>query len=163
MQIVNLLKRLQREMGCSVMFVSHHLGTVAELCDEVVVMYAGEVVESGPVREIFTNPGHPYTQALLACDPGRIKQKTRELPTIPGEVPSLVDLPGGCIFKSRCSERHARCDTEVPAAHPVASARHHAKCHLPEPAAGPGRRREQDPQGKQGPRGEQGPAAGETA
>jgi oligopeptide/dipeptide ABC transporter ATP-binding protein len=133
-QIVNLLKRLQSEMGCSVMFVSHHLGTVAELCDDVVVMYAGEVVESGPVRDIFRNPGHPYTQALLACDPGRIKQKTRELPTIPGEVPNLVNVPKGCIFKSRCSEYHARCEAEVPGVHPVSNPSHRAKCHLREPA-----------------------------
>jgi oligopeptide/dipeptide ABC transporter ATP-binding protein len=133
-QIVNLLKRLQSEMGCSVMFVSHHLGTVAELCDDVVVMYAGEVVESGPVRDIFRNPGHPYTQALLACDPGRIKQKTRELPTIPGEVPNLVNVPQGCIFKSRCSEVHDRCAAEVPGVHPVSNERHRAKCHLREPS-----------------------------
>jgi oligopeptide/dipeptide ABC transporter ATP-binding protein len=138
-QIVKLLKRLQAEMGCSVMFVSHHLGTVAELCDEVVVMYAGEVVESGPVRDIFRQPGHPYTQALLACDPGRIKQKTRELPTIPGEVPSLVNVPTGCIFKSRCRDYHARCDREVPGVHPVSNQRHLAKCHLREPESAPTR------------------------
>ncbi|MGX7877130.1 ABC transporter ATP-binding protein [Mesorhizobium sp. ORM6] len=82
-QIIHLLKDLQREIGCSILFVSHHLGVVAELCDRVAVMYAGEVVEHGPVRDIFHSPGHPYTRALLECDPGRIKQRTRTLPTIP--------------------------------------------------------------------------------
>jgi oligopeptide/dipeptide ABC transporter ATP-binding protein len=138
-QIVHLLKRLQADLGCSVMFVSHHLGTVAELCDDVVVMYAGEVVESGPVRDIFNAPGHPYTQALLACDPGRIREKTRHLPTIPGEVPDLRRVPGGCIFRDRCPEAHERCRRETPAAHAMASrtegGRHVAKCHLRDAAA----------------------------
>jgi len=136
-QIVHLLQRLQQDVGCSIVFVSHHLGTIAELCDDVVVMYAGEVVESGPVRDIFRNPGHPYTQALLACDPGRIREKTRQLPTIPGEVPDLRRVPSGCIFKARCSERHDRCDREAPESHrlesAVAGGEHRAKCHLREP------------------------------
>lgn len=137
-QIINLLKRLQKDIGCSILFVSHHLGTVAELCDDVVVMYAGAVVESGPVRDIFHRPSHPYTQALLACDPGRIQEKTRHLPTIPGDVPALIDVPTGCIFKSRCPERFARCEAEAPPAHPIAShadgQEHRAACHLREPA-----------------------------
>ena len=133
-QIVNLLKRLQQDIGCSVMFVSHHLGTVAELCDDVVVMYAGEVVESGSVRDIFKTPGHPYTQALLACDPGRIREKTRHLPTIPGTVPDLRRVPTGCIFKDRCPEKTERCEREAPAAHPVRHETHRAKCHLRDPA-----------------------------
>jgi oligopeptide/dipeptide ABC transporter ATP-binding protein len=138
-QIVHLLKRLQEDLGCSVMFVSHHLGTVAELCDDVVVMYAGEVVESGPVRDIFNDPGHPYTQALLACDPGRIRKKTRNLPTIPGEVPDLRRVPSGCIFRDRCPEAHERCRREVPVSHAMTSrtegGRHRAKCHLRDPKA----------------------------
>jgi oligopeptide/dipeptide ABC transporter ATP-binding protein len=128
-QIVHLLKQLQQDMGCSIMFVSHHLGTVAELCDDVVVMYAGEVVESGTVRQIFNSPGHPYTQALLECDPGRIREKTRHLPTIPGEVPNLINVPRGCIFKSRCPKAYDRCDHEEPVHHRLQKA-HSAKCHL---------------------------------
>ena len=71
-QIIHRLKELQREFGCSILFISHHLGVIAELCDEVVVMYAGEVVESGSMRDVFGNPRHPYTQKLLECDPARI-------------------------------------------------------------------------------------------
>jgi len=130
-QIVDLLQNLQRDIGCSVLFVSHHLGTVAELCDDVVVMYAGEVVESGSVRDIFNNPGHPYTQALLECDPGRIREKTRHLPTIPGSVPNLLGMPTGCIFKDRCPHVFDRCRTERPPHHPVSEG-HTAGCHLRE-------------------------------
>ncbi|TBX27868.1 ABC transporter ATP-binding protein [Nioella sediminis] len=127
-QIIKRLRELQDEIGCSILFISHHLGVIAELCDEVVVMYAGEVVEAGSVRDVFHNPAHPYTRALLECDPGHIKEKTRNLPTIPGNIPDLVSLPGGCIFADRCPQRHDAC-TE----HPVlseASAGHRAACHL---------------------------------
>lgn len=128
-QIIHLLKDLQREIGCSIIFVSHHLGTVAELCDRVAVMYAGEMVEYGTVREIFHHPGHPYTQALLECDPGRIRTRTRVLPTIPGEVPNLVGVPSGCIFRERCPHAFDRCVVEVPAPRHV-TATQWARCHL---------------------------------
>ena len=101
-QIIHQLKRLQEDIGCSILFISHHLGVIAELCDRVVVMYAGEVVESGTVREIFHAPQHPYTRMLLACDPGAISERTRVLPIIRGFLPDLVNLPGGCIFRDRC-------------------------------------------------------------
>ncbi|HSH42316.1 MAG TPA: ABC transporter ATP-binding protein [Arenicellales bacterium] len=136
-QIIDLLKRLQADIGCSVLFVSHHLGTVAELCDDVVVMYAGEVVEQGAVRDIFNHAGHPYTQALLECDPGRIRQKTRELPTIPGSVPDLLEMPTGCIFKDRCPHVFDRCRAERPPAYAVADG-HTASCHLLDQATGSG-------------------------
>lgn len=137
-QIISLLKKLQQELGCSIVFVSHHLGTVAELCDDVAVMYAGEVVERGSVRDIFQQPGHPYTQALLECDPGRIKQKTRVLPTIPGTVPNLLnEVPTGCIFKDRCPSAFDRCYQERPPNYQVQDTRdddnpesHVARCHL---------------------------------
>ena len=105
-QIIQKLKELQKNIHCSILFVSHHLGVIAELCDEVIVMYAGEIVESGNVRDIFHRPKHPYTQALFACDPGRILEKSKELPTIEGEIPNLINLPKGCIFKDRCSQRY---------------------------------------------------------
>ena len=101
-QIIHQLRRLQEDIGCSILFISHHLGVIAELCDRVVVMYAGEVVESGTVREIFHAPQHPYTRMLLACDPGAISERTRVLPIIRGFLPDLVNLPGGCIFRDRC-------------------------------------------------------------
>jgi peptide/nickel transport system ATP-binding protein len=134
-QIINLLKELQRDFGCSIVFVSHHLGTVAELCDEVVVMYAGEVVESGAVREIFHHPAHPYTQALFECDPGRIKEKTRVLPTIPGDLPDLREVPSGCIFRGRCPHATPRCARQRPAAVALSGPEHRARCHLIEQGA----------------------------
>jgi len=138
-QIIELLKGLQAEIGCSILFVSHHLGTVAELCDDVVVMYAGEVVEQGTVRDIFQHPGHPYTQALLECDPGRIREPTRYLPTIPGDVPDLMQIPAGCVFRERCAHAFERCARQAPPPYAApGGAGHRARCHLrDEPAAGP--------------------------
>lgn len=127
-QIIKRLRELKDEIGCSILFISHHLGVIAELCDEVVVMYAGEVVESGSVRDVFHNPAHPYTRALLECDPGHIKVRTRVLPTIPGNIPDLVDLPSGCIFAERCDRLHDAC-TGRPEMKGVAPG-HAAACHL---------------------------------
>ncbi len=112
-QIIERLKDLQSDFGCAILFISHHLGVIAELCDRVVVMYAGAVVESGTVREIFHHPKHPYTRRLIECDPGHIKERARVLPTIPGEVPDLTKLPKGCIFRDRCDQAFDRC-AEVP-------------------------------------------------
>jgi peptide/nickel transport system ATP-binding protein len=155
-QIIDLLKRLQQDLGCSILFVSHHLGTVAELCDDVIVMYAGEVVESGSVRDIFHKPGHPYTQALLQCDPGRIREKTRRLPTIPGNVPNLLNrVPEGCIFKTRCPYVFDRCHEEHPPRYDVDTGRidiaaaHTARCHLRDPAEA-SRDKEEGKSGKKG-------------
>jgi oligopeptide/dipeptide ABC transporter ATP-binding protein len=126
-QVIHRLQELQRDIGCSVLFISHHLGVIAELCDSVVVMYAGEVVESGVTRDVFRDARHPYTQRLLACDPGAIAVRTRELPVIPGSLPDLADLPRGCVFRERCTERIARCDTERPR---LSGRDHRAACHL---------------------------------
>lgn len=128
-QIVHRLRELQRDLDCSILFVSHHLGLIAELCDQVVVMYAGEVVEVGDVRDIFHRAGHPYTQALLECDPARIEEKTRNLPTIPGDIPDLVNLPAGCIFKNRCSKSFKKCQTTSPSLYRI-SPTHRASCFL---------------------------------
>lgn len=113
-QIIHLLKELQTNMGCSILFISHHLGVIAELCDFVVVMYAGEVVEEGSVRDVFHRPTHPYTQKLLQCDPAVIAEKSRHLPTIPGEIPNLVEVPPGCVFRNRCEQAMEQCSTVVP-------------------------------------------------
>lgn len=128
-QIIERLQELQREFHCAILFISHHLGVIAELCDRVVVMYAGAVVESGDVREIFHNPKHPYTRRLIECDPGHIKERARVLPTIPGEVPDLANLPGGCIFRDRCDQAMARCATDVPPLDQLKEG-HHAACWL---------------------------------
>ena len=129
-QIIELLRELQQEMGCAIVFVSHHLGTVAELCDDVTVMYAGEVVERGNVRDVFHNPAHPYTQALLECDPARIEVATRQLPTIRGTLPDLVDLAKGCIFAPRCPHAWDRCRAEHPEGYQATGPLHRAACHL---------------------------------
>ena len=127
-QIIHLLKDIQSKVGCSILFISHHLGVIAELCDSVVVMYAGEVVEHGTVRDVFHNPAHPYTRKLLECDPAGIQTKTRILPVIPGEIPNLVNLSDGCIFRSRCQSALPVCETHVPQKHEITSS-HSAKCH----------------------------------
>ena len=128
-QILKLLKELQEEMGCSILFVSHHLGVIAELCDHVVVMYAGQVVEQGSTYEIFNKPAHPYTIKLLECDPASISQKQRLLPSIPGEIPDLTNLSGGCIFKNRCDQSIDRCDKHIPKWNEFAD-NHYVSCHL---------------------------------
>ena len=128
-QILKLLKELQEEMGCSILFVSHHLGVIAELCDHVVVMYAGEIVEQGSTYEIFNNPAHPYTVKLLECDPASISKKQNLLPTIPGVIPDLINLSGGCIFKNRCDQSIERCDKVTPILNKF-DTHHFVSCHL---------------------------------
>ena len=128
-QIIHLLRSLQREFHASVLFVSHNLGLVAELCDHVVILYAGEVVERGTVRDIFHRPRHPYTEALLICDPARLVAVRRELPTIGGEVPDLRQPPVGCIFAPRCPKAFDRCRSEAPASQALGGG-HAARCHL---------------------------------
>ncbi len=108
---IELLKDLQRDIGCSVLFISHHLGVIAELCDEMIVMYAGEVVESGTTREIFHDARHPYTQRLLACDPARLSHRVPRLPTIAGTLPDLRHRPPGCVFQPRCDRADTQCLT----------------------------------------------------
>ena len=128
-QIIHRLQELQSDIGCSILFISHHLGVIAELCDEVVVMYAGEVVESGTTRDVFLNPRHPYTEKLLECDPARIAERTRNLPVIKGSLPDLVTLPGGCIFRERCDQSFDRCEQERPL---LSGEGHRVACHLVE-------------------------------
>lgn len=134
-QVIRLLRELQRDIGCSVLFVSHHLGAVAELCERVAIMYAGEVVEEGTVRDIFRDPRHPYTRKLLECDPGRIAETQEKLPTIPGEVPDLTHIPDGCIFRSRCPDAFTLCSERPPqeTVRPGHQARCHKACELANP------------------------------
>ncbi|MBL8703055.1 MAG: ABC transporter ATP-binding protein [Alphaproteobacteria bacterium] len=114
-QIVQLIRDLKREFRGSILFVSHNLGLIAELCDEVVVMYAGEVVERGDVRTIFRAPRHPYTRLLLACDPARLPDGDAGiLPTIAGGLPDLAALPPGCVFAPRCPDAEPRCRAAAP-------------------------------------------------
>ncbi len=124
---MDLLRDLQEQIGCSVLFISHHLGVVAELCDDVVVMYSGEVVERGTARRLFLDSRHPYTERLLDCDPARQSGISRHLPTIPGEIPDLSIRHTGCIFAPRCHRREEICATA-----PSETLRngHLVRCHL---------------------------------
>ncbi len=130
-QIIELLKEIQREIGCAILFISHHLGVIAELCDRMVVMYAGEAVEEGPVAEVFQRPAHPYTAKLIECDPGRLRERVASLPAIPGSLPDLTDPPAGCIFRDRCDMATEICARVAPPRGTVTpghwSACHHAK------------------------------------
>ncbi len=130
-QIIHLLRELQQRMGCSILFISHHLGVIAELCDLVVVMYGGEIVERGTVRDIFHRPAHPYTCKLLECDPARMPEITRVQPVIPGEVPDLANLPDGCIFAQRCHRAFDLCHRQAPSDRNLALD-HVSRCHLPD-------------------------------
>jgi peptide/nickel transport system permease protein len=116
-EILSLLRALVRTTGLSVIIVSHDPGVVADLCDEVAVMYAGQVVESGTVAEVLGQPTHPYTAALLAANPHVAEglPVPERLPSIPGTVPAPPDWPAGCRFASRCSLATAECAAPVPA------------------------------------------------
>ncbi|PZQ75441.1 MAG: ABC transporter ATP-binding protein [Variovorax paradoxus] len=114
-QILRLIRELQQEFGTAVVFITHDLGVVARIADRVAVMYAGEVVETAPVAELFAHPSHPYTQGLLRCIPvrGRTPPGSR-LQAIPGVVPSLVGEVRGCAFANRCGHSRAACTATPP-------------------------------------------------
>ncbi len=129
-QILDLMNGLKRKFNTSIMLITHDLGVVATVCDRVMVMYAGRVIESGSVGEIFHNPQHPYTKALLESIPkhGR-KRADGRLPTIPGIVPSLWELPEGCRFEARCKYSDSdRCIHQEPELRPGLSDRP-VRCH----------------------------------
>jgi oligopeptide/dipeptide ABC transporter ATP-binding protein len=113
-QILDLIRRIQKASDMSVIFITHDLGVIAEQCDDVVVMYAGKVVERACVKELFAEPKHPYTKGLLDSMPRLDAPRKTRLSTISGQVPSLMDLPPGCRFQNRCPHVMARCRTEVP-------------------------------------------------
>ena len=120
-QIIHLLRELRREFNGIIIVVSHHLGVIAELCDRVYVMYAGEVVEDGDVDAIFHDARHPYTQALLACDPARFHDRLDRLPTIPGTLPSLIAPPAGCVYAPAATAPSRRAGTTAPASVPLSA------------------------------------------
>ncbi|HEX7438956.1 MAG TPA: ABC transporter ATP-binding protein [Caldimonas sp.] len=122
-QVLALLADLQRREGLAVLLITHNLGVVASVADRVIVMYGGDVVESAPVKEFFRRPTHPYSEALLAAMP-RVDQSASALAPIPGQVPTLPDLPTGCRFQSRCPVRIERC-AELPPLIPLAAVSEH--------------------------------------
>ncbi len=129
-EILDLLREMKQSLHLSLLLVTHDLGVIAETADRVAVMYAGRIVEQGPVREIFRNPQHPYTRGLLASMPGGARG-TR-LRAIEGSVPLLGALPAGCAFHPRCPDRFAPCSTRVPGDY-AATPEHSARCFLLDP------------------------------
>ena len=125
-QYLRLLREIQEETGLSIIFITHDFGIVAKMCDRVMVMYAGRVVESGPVREIFNHPAHPYTQALLQSVPA-MEEQPKRLYAIEGQPPPLWDLPPGCRFAARCPHAEARCEQTYPSSF-VVGTDHTADC-----------------------------------
>ena len=131
-QYLGLLKELQARHRFAMVFVTHNLGIVARTCDRVAVMYAGRIVEIGPVRRLFTAPSHPYTQALLASIP-RFGARQARLTAIAGQPPDLATLPAGCAFAPRCPHALDRCVTEAPPETAVGP-EHTTRCWLNVPA-----------------------------
>jgi oligopeptide transport system ATP-binding protein len=128
-QILDLLRELKRDSNTAIVMITHALGVVAGLCDRVLVMYGGRVVEDAPVRDIFYDPQHPYTQGLLRSTPRLDERTGAELRTIPGQPPNLQRLPPGCAFHERCAWRFDRCLAEEPAVRAIGERRRKA-CHL---------------------------------
>lgn len=129
-QILKLMKLLQEDIGTSIVFVTHDLGVVAEVADDVAIMYAGKIVEQGTVQQIFKNPKHPYTQGLLSSIPKIDETKTTRLTTIKGTVPGLLSLPKGCRFNTRCPYVKDLCFEEEPGLGREGSTDHDVACHL---------------------------------
>lgn len=129
-QIIHLLRGLRAEFDGAIVIVTHHLGVIAELCDRVAVMYAGEVVEEAAVDALFHDARHPYTRALLDCDPAVVDPGTGRLPTIGGRIPDLAALPPGCAFAPRCGRADAACALQPPR---IAAGGRYVQCHREAP------------------------------
>jgi oligopeptide/dipeptide ABC transporter ATP-binding protein len=127
-QYLNLLKDIQKRSGLAMIFITHNIGIVARMCDKVAVMYAGRLVERAPVRTIFNQPAHPYTEALLNAMP-KLTDKTERLWSIEGQPPDLANLPPGCPFSPRCPKAEDRCHREVPPEYQVGD-QHFTRCWL---------------------------------
>jgi peptide/nickel transport system ATP-binding protein len=127
-QVLTILEELTRRRGVSVLFISHDLGVIAQLCDRVAVMYAGKIVEIARAGDLFARPAHPYTGGLLQAIP-RIDAQIAELAVIPGTVPGLIRPPAGCRFHPRCSRVFEPCDRDVPRLLAV-EPDHRVACHL---------------------------------
>jgi oligopeptide transport system ATP-binding protein len=137
-QILTLLAELRRDTGMALALITHDLGVVAGLCDRVLVMYAGRIVEEGSVHDLFRDPRHPYTAGLLAsvprADPAAGEEDEPPLVAIPGQPPNLQHLPSGCVFRTRCRFAFERCAQEIPPLRSVGPGRAKA-CHLEKPPA----------------------------
>jgi oligopeptide/dipeptide ABC transporter ATP-binding protein len=127
-QVMELLADLQAETGMGLILITHDLGVVADVADRVAVMYAGKIVETGPIRELYGRPAHPYTEGLMASIP-RVDQKGEDLTPIGGAPPNLLRIPSGCPFHPRCRYRREVCTREEPPLYPV-DGRRHSACHF---------------------------------
>jgi peptide/nickel transport system ATP-binding protein len=128
-QILSEVQKLARESGTALLWITHDLSVVAGLADAIAVMYAGRLVESGSVADVLDRPLHPYTHGLIGSVPSRNRRGTR-LRQIPGMTPSLLDLPAGCAFRSRCARADAACESDPPTSEPFAG--HKLRCFHPQ-------------------------------
>ncbi len=128
-QILHLIKELARETGTAVIIITHDMGVVAEVADDVAVMYAGKIVESGSITSLFSQPEHPYTKALLASIPGLKGKRKEKLNTIPGIVPDPSAWPVGCRFNTRCEFAEGECFREAPPLTGVGEGNHRVACY----------------------------------
>ncbi|MGJ8530022.1 ABC transporter ATP-binding protein [Maritalea sp.] len=126
--IVRLLKRLVEKRKIGLIYITHDLSSVPAVCDKLAIMYLGRIVESGPCREVFANPEHPYTQALLAATPNPNPDIVRERPIISGAIPSAANIPSGCRFHPRCPVAEPICTTDFPQSR--GKGYHRTECHL---------------------------------
>lgn len=113
-QVLDLMNKLKKDFDTSLLFITHDMGVIAEMADDVVIMYLGKIVESGPVREIFNNPKHPYTEGLLKSIPSITDKQKEKLETIEGNVPSPFNVPTGCGFAPRCPKKMDICEQKNP-------------------------------------------------
>jgi oligopeptide/dipeptide ABC transporter ATP-binding protein len=127
-QYLNLLKDIQQESRLAMIFITHNIGIVAKMCDNVAVMYAGKLVERAPVRTLFNHPAHPYTEALLHAVP-KLTDRSKRLWSIEGQPPDLANPPAGCPFNPRCPKAEDRCRSEVPPEFQVGE-NHYTRCWL---------------------------------
>ena len=135
-QVLELLHALRVELDMALILITHDLAVAAETADRVAVMYAGRIVETGYVAEVFRDPHHPYTLGLLGANPRAERRSTRELYQIPGEVPDLANLPKGCPFAPRCGFARDRCREELPRMRRISSTARLSACHFAEKVAG---------------------------
>ncbi len=128
-RILDLFAALRQERGLGILFISHQLSVLARIADTVMIMYLGRVVESGPASRVFSAPAHPYTAGLLAAQPGAHRRGQRKVPALYGEIPSPLEIPSGCRFRTRCPRAQALC-TEVDPPRVEVSPGHSAWCHF---------------------------------